>query len=89
MTTRRKVFIGLGAWFGLFIVAFAVLGTAGRNDAFMPQEEFALPPWISLKIGGIDMSINKAVLYLFIAAVLTTAMMIYIANRMELSLIHI
>ena len=32
---------------------------------------------------ALDMSINKAVLYLFIAAVLTTGTMIYVAKRME------
>ena len=36
----------------------------------------------TIQIGGLDMSINKAVLYLFIAAVLTTTTMIYIAKRM-------
>ena len=53
------------------------------NTAYKPQNEFKLDPWISLKIGPIDMSINKAVLYLFIACALTTWAMIWIAKRMQ------
>ena len=55
----------------------------GQNKEYQPQNEFELLPWIKLEIGGLDMSINKAVLYLFIATTLTTATMIYVAKRME------
>ena len=65
-----------------FIGLFAAFGSEGQNSSYQPQNEFKLDPWIELKIGAIDMSINKAVLYLFIAAVLTTTTMIYIAKRM-------
>ena len=53
-----------------------IFGSDGKNDDFKPQNEFKLDPWISIKIGGIDMSINKAVLYLFLACALTTVTMI-------------
>lgn len=83
MKTRTKVLIGLGIWLGIAIVLGVLFGSDGRNDAFQPQEEFRLEPWISLTILGIDMSINKAVLYLFLAAVATTGTMVFIARRMQ------
>ena len=83
MSTRAKVFLGIGIWFALAIALGVLFGSDGRNDAFQPQEEFRLEPWISLEIAGIDMSINKAVMYLFFAAAATTGSMVYIARRMR------
>ncbi len=82
MKTRTKVLLAVG---GLFLVTALIgilFGSAGRNDEFQPQNEFKLDPWIELKLGPIDMSINKAVLYLFLAAALTCIVMTYIAKRM-------
>jgi F-type H+-transporting ATPase subunit a len=67
----------------LTILVYAIFGTSGKNNSFQPQEEFRLTPWISLHIAGIDMSINKAVFYLFLAGGLTSFTMIYIARRMQ------
>ena len=53
------------------------------NEDFKPQNEFKLDPWISLKFGPLDMSINKAVMYLVITCVLTCVAMVWIAKRME------
>jgi F-type H+-transporting ATPase subunit a len=53
------------------------------NESFKPQNEFKLDPWIKIKLGGIDLSINKAVLYIVLAAALTTLTMVWIANRMQ------
>ena len=53
------------------------------NTEFKPQNEFKLDPWVSLKIGPIDFSLNKAVLYLLIACALTVGTMVLIARRME------
>jgi len=81
--TRTKVLIGAG----ILIAALVILGLAfpssGKNSAYQPQEEFKLDPWINLKLGSIDMSINKGVLYLFIASILTILTMTYIARRMQ------
>jgi F-type H+-transporting ATPase subunit a len=82
MSTKRKVFLAIGGWLLLAVAFHLIFGSSGRNDTFQPQEEFKLQPWIELKFGPIDMSITKAVMYLFIAAALTTATMIYIAKRM-------
>jgi F-type H+-transporting ATPase subunit a len=80
MTTRQKVFLGLGLYVAL-IIAFAVgFGwTRDDNDAFQPQEEFRLDTWVSLP-GPFD--INKAVLYVVMAGIFMCISMIYIARRM-------
>ena len=60
-----------------------VFGRRGTNNEFKPQNEFKLDTWISLQIGSVDLTINKAVLYLFLAAAVTTITMVYVANRMQ------
>ena len=60
-----------------------VVGKKPENNEYKPQNEFKLDPWIELKLGPVDMSINKAVLYLFLAAGLTAWTMTYIAKRMR------
>ena len=83
MKTRNKVFLGIGIWLGLAIVVHLIFGSDGKNEEFQPQEEFRLEPWIELNIGGLDMSITKAVFYLILACALTTVTMVWIANRMQ------
>jgi F-type H+-transporting ATPase subunit a len=74
----------LGA-FGIYIVAMLLIvlffgATRRDNEEFLPQNEFKLDTWINLP-GPFD--INKAVLYLFIAAALTVGTMVWIARRMQ------
>jgi len=82
MKTRTKVFLGLFGVFTLFMMLLVIFGSDGKNDAFQPQEEFRLTPWIEIDIFGIDMSINRAVFYLFLAAAATCFTMTWIAKRM-------
>ncbi len=82
MKTRTKVLIGLFGFFTLFMILLVVFGSDGKNDAFQPQEEFRLTPWIEIDVFGIDMSINRAVFYLFLAAAATCFTMTWIAKRM-------
>jgi F-type H+-transporting ATPase subunit a len=82
MTTRAKVFTGLGVYFAIAILMLLIFGSSGKNDAFQPQNEFKLEPWISLHLGSIDLSINKAVLYLVLASALTIFVMVWISRRM-------
>jgi F-type H+-transporting ATPase subunit a len=83
MTRRRIALIMLGVAVLATILLGVIFGSSGRNDAYQPQNEFKLDPWIELKIGPIDMSINKAVFYLFLASALTIATLLWIANRMQ------
>jgi F-type H+-transporting ATPase subunit a len=81
MSTRAKVFTGLGIWVLLIVGTVLIFGFTRRdNEEFQPQEEFRLDTWVDLP-GPFDL--NKGVLYVVIAAVLTIATMLYIANRMQ------
>jgi F-type H+-transporting ATPase subunit a len=81
--TRNKVLLGLAIYLGLAIVVYLIFGSEGKNDEFKPQNEFKLEPWIELKIGSLDLSFNKAVLYILLTCTLTISTMVYIARRMQ------
>jgi F-type H+-transporting ATPase subunit a len=78
-----KIAIGVTVWLTLVVALAGIFGSAGKNNAYKPQNEFKLDPWISIHIGSLDMSINKAVLYLFLAAAFTTLTMVHVARRMR------
>jgi F-type H+-transporting ATPase subunit a len=82
MKTKTKVLIGIGVYFAIAILMLLIFGSSGKNEAFKPQNEFKLEPWVSIHIGGLDLSINKAVLYLLLASTLTIAVMVWISRRM-------
>jgi F-type H+-transporting ATPase subunit a len=83
LSTGKKVALGFAVVILVVAVLGAAFGSAGKNSEYQPQNEFKLDPWISIKIGGLDLSINKAVLYLFLASALTCFAMVYIAKRMQ------
>jgi F-type H+-transporting ATPase subunit a len=82
MSNRRKLLFGvLGFYVGSIVLVVIIFGATRRdNEEFAPQNEFRLDTWIDLP-GPMD--INKAVVYLFIAGLLTTLTMIWIAGRMQ------
>jgi len=82
MKTRTKILLGIfGAYILGLVLIVAIFGfTRQDNNEFQPQNEFKLPTWIELP-GPFD--INKAVLYLFLAAGLTVLTMVYISRRMQ------
>lgn len=82
LSTKAKVLIGFGAYFAVSILLLLIFGSSGKNEAFKPQNEFKLEPWVTIELGGVDLSINKAVLYLLLASGLTIATMTWIARRM-------
>jgi F-type H+-transporting ATPase subunit a len=83
MSRRSKVLIGVGIYLALGILLAVLLGSEGKNEEFKPQNEFKLDNWVQIDIGPLDMSINKAVLYLFLGSALTIIAWMYIANRMQ------
>ncbi len=84
MSTRMKVLLGVLGVILLGVILGAIFGSAGANNEFQPQNEFKLDPWIPIRIGPVDLSINKAVLYLALASVLTILTMVWIARRMAM-----
>ena len=78
--TQKVLLAAFGAYFGIFILLIAIYGfTQHHNNEFQIQNEFKLLNWVSLGV----FSINRAVLYLFIAAALTIFTMVWIARRMH------
>ena len=83
MKTKTKVLIGFGVYFLIAILLLVIFGNDGKNEEFKPQNEFKLEPWVSLKIGPLDLSINRAVFYLALASALTIAVMVWISRKMQ------
>jgi F-type H+-transporting ATPase subunit a len=83
MSTKRKVLLIGAIYFAVVILLLVIFGSAGKNNEFKPQNEFKLESWIPINIAGIDLSINRAVLYLVLAGALTIFTLTWIARRME------
>jgi F-type H+-transporting ATPase subunit a len=58
---------------------------AAATGDFEPEKEFELPAWVPIHLGPIDMSINKAVVYLWLGTVITIVFGIWVM-RFGLSL---
>ena len=61
----------------LFIAATLALTAPSQAFArgeFDPTHEFELHPWVEIHLGPLDMSINKAVVYLMLGSVITMAL---------------
>jgi F-type H+-transporting ATPase subunit a len=82
MKTRSKILLGVaGGYLLTMILVVLIFGAKRRdNNEFLPQNEFKLDTWINLP-GPFD--INKAVLYLVIAGLLTIGTMLFVARRMQ------
>ncbi len=64
MSNGRKIFFGiLGFYLGGLILLLVIFGFGHKNNEFQIQNEFKLDNWVHLGV----FSINRAVLYLFIA----------------------
>jgi F-type H+-transporting ATPase subunit a len=83
MRTRTKLLLGVGGYLLVAILLVVIFGNDGKNEEFKPQNEFKLEPWLSIKVGGIDFSINRAVFYLALASALTISVMVWISRRMQ------
>jgi F-type H+-transporting ATPase subunit a len=80
MSNTRKVLLGGFGFYLLGIVLLVIIfGFGHKNTSFQIQNEFQLVNWVSLGV----FSINRAVLYLFVAAILTVGTMLWISRRMH------
>jgi F-type H+-transporting ATPase subunit a len=82
VSKRRQILLAIfGAYLLAIILVVVIFGATRRdNKEFEPQREFKLDTWVNLP-GPFD--INKGVLYVVLAAILTVVSMVYIANRMQ------
>jgi F-type H+-transporting ATPase subunit a len=83
MRTRTKVLLAVGTYLGIVVLLGVIFGSSGKNEEFQPQNEFKLDAWIPIHIGSLDLSINKAVLYLALASAATIGTMVWISRRMQ------
>jgi len=83
VTGRRVAVILGGVVLAMVVALFGIFGSEGQNLEYQPQNEFKLDDWIPIHIGSLNMSINKAVLYLWLATIITVWLMVYIARRMQ------
>lgn len=81
LSTKSKVLLGFAVYIGGAVLITAATGGWHRvdNTAYQPQNEFKLDTWFT--VGGA--AVNKAVLYVLMAATLTVLTMVYVARRMQ------
>jgi F-type H+-transporting ATPase subunit a len=80
MSNTRKIFYGVTGFYVFGIVVLVIIfGFGHKNNTFQIQNEFKLVNWVNLGV----FSINRAVLYLFLATIATIVTMVWIAGRMH------
>ena len=83
MTKRQRNLLAGGLLLALCVALFGIFGSEGQNHDYQPQNEFKLDDWIPIHLGSLNLSINKAVLYLWLATGLTVWAIVYVAKRMQ------
>ena len=67
------------------LTALLALPASGLGATeFDPSQEFALDPWVSIELGPLDLSINKAVFYLVLASLICIAMGLVIRGGLRM-----
>lgn len=79
LNNKQILWLIAGVWLLGTIILAVTLGSSGRNNEFQIQNEFKLINWTHWGV----LSINRAVVYLFLAAILTTGTMLWISRRMR------
>jgi F-type H+-transporting ATPase subunit a len=79
LSNKQILWLLVGLWLGGTAILIAILGFGHRNNSFQIQNEFKLINWTHWGI----FSINRAVVYLFLATIATTGTMLWISRRMQ------
>jgi F-type H+-transporting ATPase subunit a len=74
---KRTLILATALFLLLPQVALGAEGTESE-EKFDPSHEFELPAWVPLHLGPLDMSINKAVVYLWLATAVTIALGLFL-----------
>lgn len=70
---RRLLALAVGLWLALPAVALASESASEEEEKFNPAHEWVLHEWVPIHIGPLDLSINKAVAYLILGAIVSCA----------------
>ena len=79
MSAKRKLQLAGVVWILGTVLLLVIFGSKGKNQVYKPQDEFKLHKYVDLGL----LSINQAVIYLFLAGILTCVTMIFVARRMQ------
>ncbi|MBM3665278.1 MAG: hypothetical protein FJW92_05755, partial [Actinobacteria bacterium] len=63
------------------ILAIVMVPDVRSPEEFKPQNEFGLHPWLSIQLGPLDLSINKAVMYLMLSALIAIVFGLIVVRR--------
>ena len=69
---KRALGLALTLWLALPSLALAST-TEGGEEEFNPEHDFEIGEWVPIKLGPLDVSINKAVAYLILGSLVTMA----------------
>ena len=73
---RIRIWLMVALGLGLAAPAFAM----GSGAEFDPAEEFATTAWVSIDLGFIDLSINKAVFYMLVSSLIIILFGIFVVR---------
>jgi F-type H+-transporting ATPase subunit a len=59
---------------GFLALVLPQLAAAAEEEDFNPEDEFQLDTWLPIHIGPLDLSVNKAVAYLWLGGLITMAL---------------
>jgi F-type H+-transporting ATPase subunit a len=80
MSRTRKLLLAVGGvWIGGAILLVIIFGFGKKNNTFQIQDEFKLINWVHLGV----LSVNRAVLYLFISSIVTVIAVLWISRKMQ------
>ena len=65
---------------GWGILGYVLAKTPAGGEKFKPQNEFALKEWVPIHLGPLDMSINKAVMYLLLASAISILFCVFVVR---------
>jgi F-type H+-transporting ATPase subunit a len=80
----KRAVLGLAALAALALPQLALASTE-EEEEFKPEEEFELHAWVPIELGPLDLSINKAVAYLWLGSIATIALGLFLM-RVKLQL---
>jgi F-type H+-transporting ATPase subunit a len=68
---KRLSALAVFLWLALPSLALAATSTTGEEEEFNPEHDFEIGEWIPIHLGPLDLSVTKAVVYLWLGAALT------------------